>query len=375
IPGVPCEGACVFTDKWALYELANGLPGDGPYQTFLPSLDDIITLVCVDREGPVTRVRHKKEIDVIEYGDPEFSDPYAVLTKHLYGVLTIFNLIRHMALPPRDQRYQYLRYEGLQYTKANIVDFESRLARIYRREVHRVQVFDFGGLPNLMAGGLSARMLMEHKGVSLFTSRAWRRLFDIREPWRYLSWRQFIVALGLHTGEEMESLGFARYWAESARQIPDRGDLRDYWIGISPAGDFLSTTPSYTMIRDPILRLCHRLIACSIAGRSQAPEKGLTVIAPALSVIDMAELVILHIYEQLDDTWAWVAMGPERQPDAAFGAPRVAQDTPVIDEGGHADPAPVPAPPPPPPAAARTMPQRMAKLEEDMHKIRGTLAE
>nr|GFD11284.1 hypothetical protein [Tanacetum cinerariifolium] len=24
---------------------------------------------------------------------------------------------------------------------------------------------------------------------------------------------------------------------------------------------------------DPMLRLCHRLIACSIAGRSQAPEK------------------------------------------------------------------------------------------------------
>ncbi|GKA95592.1 hypothetical protein Tco_0817630 [Tanacetum coccineum] len=67
ILGVPCEGACVFTDKWALYELANGLPGDGPYQTFLPSLDDIITLVRVDREGPVTRVRHKKEINVIEY--------------------------------------------------------------------------------------------------------------------------------------------------------------------------------------------------------------------------------------------------------------------------------------------------------------------
>ncbi|GJZ34540.1 hypothetical protein Tco_0580357 [Tanacetum coccineum] len=67
ILGVLCEGACVFTDKWALYELANGLPEDGPYQTSLPSLDDIITLVSVDREGPVTRVRHKKEIDVLEY--------------------------------------------------------------------------------------------------------------------------------------------------------------------------------------------------------------------------------------------------------------------------------------------------------------------
>ncbi|GJZ84024.1 hypothetical protein Tco_0649197 [Tanacetum coccineum] len=265
-----------------------------------------------------------------------------------------------MALPPRDQRHQYLRYEGLHYTEADIEDFESRLARIYRREVAQ--------------------------GVSLFTSRAWMRLFDIRGPLvhglileffstfrfgqaildldtpgalqfqlgrarRRMSWRQFILAMGLHTDEEMQTAGF----------------------GISSAGDFLGTTPSYTMIWDPILRLFHRLIACSIAGRSQAPEKGLTVIAPELSVIDMAELVRLQICREIDDTWAWVALGPERQHDAAAGAPRVAQDAPVIDEGGQADLAPVQ--PPPPPAAARTMPQRMAKLEEDMHEIRGALTE
>ncbi|GJU73922.1 hypothetical protein Tco_1265327 [Tanacetum coccineum] len=60
---------------------------------------------------------------------------------------------------------------------------------------------------------------------------------------------------------------------KSARRIPDKGDLRDYWIRISSAGDFLGTTPSYTFIRDPMLRLCHRLIACTIIGRSQAPKK------------------------------------------------------------------------------------------------------
>ncbi|GKF09308.1 hypothetical protein Tco_0043532 [Tanacetum coccineum] len=93
--------------------------------------------------------------------------------------------IRHMALPLRDQRYQYLRYEGSQYTDDDITDFEARLTRIYRREVHRVQVFDFGGLTNLMAEGLSARMLIEYRdaqGQSVFTSRAWRWIFDIRGP-------------------------------------------------------------------------------------------------------------------------------------------------------------------------------------------------
>ncbi|GJU98697.1 hypothetical protein Tco_1327968 [Tanacetum coccineum] len=328
----------------------------------------------------------------------------------------------------------------------DIVDFKMRLARIYRREVHRVQVFDFGGLSDLMAEGLSARMLMEHRdaqGVSLFTSQAWRRLFDIRGPlvhelileflstFRFgegildldtpkalrfqlggarhrLSWRQFIVALGLHMGEEMES----------------------------PAGYFLGTTLSYTSIRNLILRLCHRLIACSIAGRSQTPEKvivtdlfylrgmdvgsvnvpyllatylrlfavgrksgalisgeqfvarltkhfgllteerlgGLTDIAPALPVIDMDELVRLQICIKIDDTWDWVALGPERQPDVAAGAPGVAQDASVVDEGDQAVSAPVQAPQPPP-AAARTMPQRMVRLEEDVHEICRALAE
>ncbi|GKD67554.1 hypothetical protein Tco_1321644, partial [Tanacetum coccineum] len=51
---------------------------------------------------------------------------------------------------------------------------------------------------------------------------------------RRLSGRQFILALGLHIEEEMESPDFAR---------------------------------------DPVLRLCHRMMEHSIVGRSQALEK------------------------------------------------------------------------------------------------------
>ncbi|GKC66071.1 hypothetical protein Tco_1098669 [Tanacetum coccineum] len=316
-----------------------------------------------------------------------------------------------MALPPREQRHLFL----------------------------RVQVFDFGGLPDLMAEGLSARMLMEHRdaqGAILDLDTLGALQFQLGGARRRMSWREFILALGLYTAEEMQTVGFGAYWADSARQIPDKGDLRDYWIGISSAGDFLGTTPSYTAIRDLILRLCHRLIACSIAGRSQAPEKvtvtdlfylrgmdvgsvnvpyllarylrlfaagrksgahisggqfvarlaehfglltaeilgGLTVIAPELPIIDMAELVRLQICEQLDDTWAWVAMGPERQPDAAASALEVGQDAHIVDEGCQADPTPAQAPPPPP-LATRTTPQRMDRSEEDVHEIRGTLAE
>ncbi|GJZ02695.1 hypothetical protein Tco_0520656 [Tanacetum coccineum] len=234
----------------------------------------------------------------------------------------------NMVLPPREQRHRFLRYEGLEYTDSDIAAFK-------------------------------LRMVMEHRyeaGVVVFTSQAWGRLFSTRGPlvWELileflstLRFGEFILALALHTEEEMGSLGFAR---------------------------------------DPILRLCHRMMAHSIAGRSQAPEKtgahisggqfvaqlakhfglltaeivgGLTVIALKLQIIDMAELVRLQICMQVYDTWAWVAMGPQRQPDAVAGAPKVAQDALIVDEGGQAIPAPVQAPQQPPlspPAPARTMP-------------------
>ncbi|GJU17938.1 hypothetical protein Tco_1145904 [Tanacetum coccineum] len=319
-----------------------------------------------------------------------------------------------MALPPREQRYMFLRYEGLEYPATDIVDFEGRLARNHRREVHRVLIFDFGGLPDLMAEGLSGRMLMEHHdeaGVSVFTSRAWRRMFDIRGPsvhkiilefFSTFRFGQAILDLDTLGTLQFQLGGARRRISQSARKIPNKGDIRDYWIGISSVGDFLGTAPSYTLIRDPILRLCHRLISYSIAGRSQAPEKvtvadlfylkgmdvgsvnvpyllarylrlfaagrksgahisgrqfvarlakhfglltaeilgELTVITPELPVIDMAELVRQQIYVELDDTWAWVAIGPKRQPVAVTGALAVAEDAPIINEGGQADPAP-----------------------------------
>ncbi|GJX36225.1 hypothetical protein Tco_0247782 [Tanacetum coccineum] len=321
-------------------------------------------------------------------------------------------------LPPREQRHLFLRYQGLEYTDEDIADFKEKVKRIYSREIHRVQFVDFQGMPVLMRDGLFTRMGMEHRddaGVVVFTSRALGRLFDTRGPLvrelilellstlrfgeelldfdapstiqfqlggarRRLSWRQFILALGLHTEEEMKSLSFARYWSESERMILGKGDLHDYWRDISTDGDFLGPPPSYTLIRDLVLRLCHRMMAHSTTGRKSEAYifggqfvarldeyfglltakilGGLTVIAPELPIIDMAELVRLQISVQFDDTWAWVAIGQERQSLMLW----------------LADPTPIHAPPPPP-ALARIIPQRMARLEEDVHKIRGVLTE
>nr|GEV44703.1 transposase, Ptta/En/Spm, transposase, Tnp1/En/Spm-like protein [Tanacetum cinerariifolium] len=64
---IPCEGDCVFTDKWSHDELAYGVPTDGPYQTKPSYPDDIISYIRNDQEGQVTRIRHEQELDAQEY--------------------------------------------------------------------------------------------------------------------------------------------------------------------------------------------------------------------------------------------------------------------------------------------------------------------
>nr|GEY42596.1 hypothetical protein [Tanacetum cinerariifolium] len=186
----------------------------------------------------------------------------------------------------------------------------------------------------------------------------------------------------------MQTTGFGLYWAESARQIPDKGDLSAYWIGISSAGNFLGTPPSYTLIKDPMLRLCHRLIACNIAGRSQAPKKVNVTDLFYLRGIDVDSINVLYLlamYLRLFDSgrkqgamiygeFPVIDMADLRKPNAAVG---VLEDAPVANEGALAILAPIQAPQPPPPAAklAQTMTQRLTGVEKDVRENREALGE
>ncbi|GKC31277.1 hypothetical protein Tco_1038571 [Tanacetum coccineum] len=286
------------------------------------------------------------------------------------------------------------------YTNADITDFKERLGRIYGREIHRVHVFNFRGLTDLMAKGLSGRMLIEHRdaqGQTVFTSQAWRRLFEIRgslvhklileffSTFRFgdgvldldtpralqfqlggvrhrMSWREFTLGMGLHNVKEIGLVGFSAYWAESARQIPDKGDLSAYWVGISSVVDFLGTTPSYTSIRDPMLMLCHRLIACNIAGRRQAPKK---VTVADLFYLRRVDVGSIYIYYMVARYLSLFASGRKRGAMISGGTGGDCRDLPVIDMAELGPQSP----------PAQTMAQRLARVEEEVHEIRGSLGE
>ncbi|GKF91715.1 hypothetical protein Tco_0275416, partial [Tanacetum coccineum] len=81
------------------------------------------------------------------------------------------------------------------------------------------------------------------------------------------------------------------------------------------------------------------------------------------------ELGRLNICMRVGDTWACVAPGPKRQPDAAVGTLGAAKDAPAVEEGDQADPAPVQVPQPQP-SAPRTITQRITRLEEEVQDLR-----
>ncbi|GJV53743.1 hypothetical protein Tco_1449484 [Tanacetum coccineum] len=101
----------------------------------------------------------------------------------------LFYLIKNLCTPfgvPFDpKRYYKDGVCAIMLQRPRYGTLTTTLVRIHMREVHRVPVLDFGGLPELMSVGLTARLMMEHHdeaGVSVFTSQAWRRMFDIRGP-------------------------------------------------------------------------------------------------------------------------------------------------------------------------------------------------
>ncbi|GJS09477.1 hypothetical protein Tco_0366273 [Tanacetum coccineum] len=309
------------------------------------------------------------------------------------------------SLPHRDLRHPWLRYQVEGYTEDIVHNCKRRLETIWDRSVNRVHIIYFEDLTPKMRQDLAMRLRMVYTGgdgQQIFVSNAWRRLFGIRAPLVHEFILEFLstcrmsdTKMGLHTEQEMAQDGFGAYWSKSERIVPNKEDLRDYWIEILSDRDFLGAAPSYVHIRDPVRRLCHRTIACTISGRGQGPEKvtgvdlfyfrsmdrgtanvlyllaqylfkhvegrksgarlsrghfigrlddhfglisdeglrGLSVISRELPVIDLHELAKLNICGRFGDTWAWVALGPERQPGVAADTPEAAEDALADDEG------------------------------------------
>ncbi|GJU03022.1 hypothetical protein Tco_1113360 [Tanacetum coccineum] len=105
--------------------------------------------------------------------------------------------------------------------------------------------------------------------------------------------------------------------------------------------------PSYVHIRDPVRRLCHRMIACTISGRGQGARRH----------AEGERVETGYLEDTLLDSWLIILV--------LFKA--VEDDSWVAAEGAQADPTPAQAPTLPPPVPQpRIMSQRIERVKEEM---------
>nr|GEY70693.1 hypothetical protein [Tanacetum cinerariifolium] len=202
---------------------------------------------------------------------------------------------------------------------------------------------------------------------------------------RRMTWRQFILALGLHTKQEMAEDG--AYWDGSDRLIPTKGILGIIGsrslilVGQAPekaTGVDLfylcsmncETTNIPRLLAQYLFRHAEgrksgaRLLGGNFNGRlamhfglvSDEGLRGLQVVTQELPLNDLYKLERLNIYTRYEDTWAWVAQGSERQHAAAAGAHEADEADLAVEEAAQEIPASAQAPPPPSPIPqSRTM--------------------
>ncbi|GKE04407.1 hypothetical protein Tco_1396425, partial [Tanacetum coccineum] len=111
-------------------------------------------------------------------------------------------------LPAADQRHPWLRYEVEGYTLGIVQSYEKRLETIWSRPVNRVHVLDFEGLTPEMRQDLAVRLRMflntcRMSDTEMGLDVADTLCFQLGGARMMMTWRQFILALGLHTEQEM----------------------------------------------------------------------------------------------------------------------------------------------------------------------------
>ncbi|GKE89358.1 hypothetical protein Tco_1566833 [Tanacetum coccineum] len=187
-------------------------------------------------------------------------------------------------------------------------------AELLRKEVEGPEALDYAEFGTLHEG-LSLQNLDQLCHVSYrqdyrtFTSQAWNRLFRIKEHVlrkyvmeflfifmfkdrvmeldvvdtmvfqlgevkRSMSMRRFILALGLYTPEEINDNLFEPFRDACFRNRTNNYNPTEYFVGISTQNYYDTRhPPSYTIIKNHIRRLVHRLLTLLVACKHNAKVK------------------------------------------------------------------------------------------------------
>ncbi|GJT50049.1 putative reverse transcriptase domain-containing protein [Tanacetum coccineum] len=209
---------------------------------------------------PLDEVRVDTKLNFMEEPVEILEREFKKLKRSRISIVKHYSLVPNLdmaPLPAKDQRHPWLRYEGQEYIDAIIYDYKDKAEGqvLFTSNTWR-RVFEICGLLvlELMLEFFSTCRISD---TMLDLDHTDTLCFQLGVLRCQISWRQFILAMGLHTAEEIETNGFRAYWTDNSRQTATKADLSEYWSRIASDGDFLGAVPSDTSIWDPLRRLCH----------------------------------------------------------------------------------------------------------------------
>ncbi|GJV10100.1 hypothetical protein Tco_1351641 [Tanacetum coccineum] len=167
------------------------------------------SVVCISND--TTPVESDKYLETNHYEKSKLSETsnFILIIKVSYEnsipcVLTLLEFTYMAGLPLRAPRNLWLKYAVEGYIEKIVQDYEQSLDMIFIRQVNRVLILDF------------ARMTVEMStyridDTEMGLDTADTLCFQLGRARRSMTWRRFILALGLHTIEEIAGDGFETY--------------------------------------------------------------------------------------------------------------------------------------------------------------------
>ncbi|GJX75145.1 hypothetical protein Tco_0313740 [Tanacetum coccineum] len=118
-------------------------------------------------------------------------------------------------------------------------------------------------------------------GEEIFTPVAWIRAFNINEPiyaelchefYSTYEFDEFTRMLGLYQAVELEEEGFNVY-IEGGLRSDEHFNAQDYWLSISREENLGLSRSHTSTIRNPILRVIHKMITYALCQRTTEYDK------------------------------------------------------------------------------------------------------
>ncbi|GJY30138.1 hypothetical protein Tco_0413633 [Tanacetum coccineum] len=168
--------------------------------------------------------------------------------------------------------HEFLLWEGCNREAKS--RYNTKLANLLPRHVYSLCVMNWDILNRMGCDGEiddMLRMKLREAGSNeeIFTSVAWIRAFNIKEP----IYSELCNELGLYHAEELDEEGFDVYF-QGGLHSDEHFNAQEYWLSISREENLSLSRSQASTIRSPVLRVVHKMITYGLCQRTTGKGAG-----------------------------------------------------------------------------------------------------